>query len=258
MAVSLNNTYGFAKNLSTSLFTERCHDAFFVEFDFFNMTCVKIAISKMLGIGIIAGSMLVKVPQILKIMSSKSAEGISIPSVCMELFAITASLSYSFISGFPFSAWGEGLFLALQTCAIAALSLFFGAGSLKKGSKKGETEGSSAKAALFMAIYSAVLYVLMSGITKVEVLRTMQACNVPLILLGKSIQALANYRRQSTGQLSAATLGLLFVGSLARIFTSIQETGDMVLVVTYMAASLANGVIFAQILYYGRGHAKSE
>ncbi|XP_046401503.1 mannose-P-dolichol utilization defect 1 protein-like [Ischnura elegans] len=257
MVSVMDDASGLLKNLSVSLFKEQCHDAFFVEFDFFNMDCVKIAVSKMLGIGIIAGSMLVKVPQILKIMSNKSAEGISISSVCMELFAITASLAYSFISKFPFSAWGEGLFLALQTCAIAALALFYGSGRSKKSPQK-ETGGSAANALVFVAVYCVMLYVLMSGMTSIEILRGMQASNVPLILLGKSIQAVANYNRQSTGQLSAVTLGLLFVGSLARIFTSIQETGDKVLVVTYMAASTANGVIFAQILYYGRKHVKSE
>src|SRR5688500_7626979 len=64
------------------------------------------------------------------------------------------------------------------------------------------------------------------------------------------IQAVANYRNQSTGQLSAITIFLLFFGAVARIFTSIQETGDMIVVYTYMAASFANGVIAFQVLWY--------
>ena len=43
---------------------------------------------------------------------------------------------------------------------------------------------------------------------------------------------------------------LLFLGSLARIFTSIQETGDTTLIVTFIATSIANGLIFAQVLFY--------
>lgn len=58
--------------------------------------------SKGLGIGIIAGSILVKVPQILKILSSKSAEGINIYGVYLELFAITANFAYSYVMGFTF------------------------------------------------------------------------------------------------------------------------------------------------------------
>lgn len=66
------------------------------------MPCFKSTLSKGLGIGIIAGSILVKVPQILKILSSKSAEGINIFGVCLELFAITANFAYSYVMNFPF------------------------------------------------------------------------------------------------------------------------------------------------------------
>lgn len=41
-----------------------------------------------------------------------------------------------------------------------------------------------------------------------------------------------------------------FAGCLARIFTSIQETGDVLVIVTYVIASLMNGLIFAQMFIY--------
>ena len=64
------------------------------------------------------------------------------------------------------------------------------------------------------------------------------------------IQAVSNYRKGSTGQLSAITVFLLLGGALARIFTSIQETGDMMLIVTYIVSTTANAVIAGQMLYY--------
>lgn len=48
---------------------------------------------------IVAGSLFVKVPQILKILSNKSGAGINIFSVFLELTAITLNLSYSFVKG---------------------------------------------------------------------------------------------------------------------------------------------------------------
>lgn len=68
----------------------------------FAVPCFKASLSKVLGIGIIIGSIMVKVPQILKIMGSKSAEGINIYGVYLELFAITSNFAYSFVMGFPF------------------------------------------------------------------------------------------------------------------------------------------------------------
>lgn len=198
--------------------------------------CFKALLSKGLGLAIIAGSLLVKVPQVLKILKNKSGEGINLISVLLDLTAITFHMSYSFVNGFPFSSWGDNTFLAFQTAAIAALVFYF--------------NGAKAKALSFILFYATFVYVLCSGITPFKVLVTVQSCNIPILLVGKLSQAWTNYKNGSTGQLSAATVFLLFAGSLARIFTSIQETGDKMMIITFCASSFANGVIVAQMLYY--------
>lgn len=173
----------------------------------------------------------------MKILNNKSAEGLSIVSVMLDLMAITFHMSYSFVSGFPFSAWGDSTFLAIQTAAIAALIFFYG-------------HLSSTKAVGFLAIYSSLVYVLVGGMTPKEFLWTAQGFNVPILLTGKLSQAVTNYKNGSTGQLSAATCFMLFFGSLARIFTSIQETGDTMMIITFIASTFANAVIVSQLLYY--------
>lgn len=70
-----------------------------------------------------------------------------------------------------FSAWGEGTFLAIQTAIIAALVLHYGK--------------ASAKAAVFLATYVGIVSALISGYTPTDVLWTMQAINVPIILSAK-------------------------------------------------------------------------
>lgn len=72
------------------------------------------------------------------------------------------------------------------------------------------------------------------------------------------MQAYTNYINGNTGQLSAATCFLLFFGSLARIFTSIQETGDKTMIMMFVCSTLANGVIVAQLLYYWNVDVKSK
>ena len=66
------------------------------------------------------------------------------------------------------------------------------------------------------------------GLIPNDILWYGQAANIPLIVVGKLIQAATNYKNGHTGQLSAITVFLLTLGSLARIFTSIQDTGDKV------------------------------
>ncbi len=66
----------------------------------------------------------------------------------------------------------------------------------------------------------------------------------------QTIQIYSNYSAGSTGQLSAATVLMLLAGSVARIFTSQQETGDRLLVFTYVVAATLNAITAAQVFYY--------
>lgn len=188
--------------------------------------------------------MLVKVPQIVKIWHAKSATGISLFSVLLDLLAITCHMAYSFVSGFPFSSWGDSSFLAIQTSLIAAMVLFY--------------SGLPGLSALFITSFFIVCYVLMGGYTPRELLWSVQGLNIPILLIGKLSQACTNYKNGSTGQLSAITCFMLFFGSLARIFTSVQETGDSMMIMTYLASSFANSVIILQLLYYWNANTESK
>ncbi|XP_076581326.1 mannose-P-dolichol utilization defect 1b [Chaetodon auriga] len=215
---------------------ESCYDEFFLNFNFLDVPCLKIVLSKVLGIGIILGSVMVKLPQILKLMGAKSAEGLSFKSVLLELLAITGTMAYSIINKFPFSAWGEALFLMLQTVTIGVLIQHYG--------------GRTSRGFLFLVVYFGLLVLLLSPVTPVSVVTYMQASNMPAIIISKLIQAASNFRNGHTGQLSAISVFLLFAGSLARIFTSLQETGDSLMAVTFVISSACNCIIALQVLYY--------
>jgi len=219
------------------LMTPQCFESLVVNLDFSNVTCLKLAISKALGLGIVVGSSLVKLPQVLKIAGSGSAEGISFTGVLLELIAITFSGVYSFSNNFPFSAYGESVFLAIQTSAIGLLVLAFSKGRLN--------------AALFGALYAGAVWALMNPVvTPPALLWYGQAANIPMILLGKLIQIMTNFRNGHTGQLSAITCFLLSLGAIARIFTSVQETGDNIVILTYVCSSVVNTIIALQVVLY--------
>ena len=60
------------------LFREDCFEAFFTRFDFSSdPTCMQFFTSKLIGYLIIVGSIVYKVPQIAKILGSKSVKGLS-------------------------------------------------------------------------------------------------------------------------------------------------------------------------------------
>ncbi|KAK3873065.1 hypothetical protein Pcinc_021899 [Petrolisthes cinctipes] len=227
---------GVFRQLCLLILTPACYDEFFVEFNFLHVPCLKAALSKGLGLAIVGGAILVKVPQILKIVGARSGQGISIIGTILELLAIGFNVSYSFVNRYPFSSYGDGVFLLIQTAIIGALVFFYG-GSAKKG------------ILFFITVLSTITF-LCSGSVSLKILWMLQASNIPIVFAGKMVQAVANYKNGSTGQLSAITVTMLFFGSAARIFTSIQETGDQIIILTYMVATVANGTLLAQLIYY--------
>lgn len=110
--------------------------------------------------------------------------------------------------------------------------------------------GETVKGVTFLACYAMVLLALLSPLTPLAVVTLLQASNVPAVVVGKLLQAATNYRNGHTGQLSAITVFMLFGGSLARIFTSVQETGDPLMAGVFVVSSLCNGLIAAQVLFY--------
>ncbi|KAM4676836.1 mannose-P-dolichol utilization defect 1 protein [Discoglossus pictus] len=215
---------------------EKCYDEFFLHLNLLDVFCLKILLSKVLGIGIIAGSVMVKVPQIVKILKAGTAEGLSFQSVLLELLAITGTMVYSITREFPFSSWGETLFLMVQTLIVGFLIQHLG--------------GRTTTGILFLGAYFVLLGILLSPVVPMAIITALQAINMPAVIISRLIQAVTNYRNGHTGQLSVVTVTLLFLGSLARIFTSIQETGDPLMSLTYIVSSTCNGVILSQLIYY--------
>ena len=71
------------------------------------LPCLKLLISKCLGLGIILGGTILKVPQIVKIVRAGKADGVSFLSYLLETAAYAISLAYNYRSGNPFSTYGE-------------------------------------------------------------------------------------------------------------------------------------------------------
>lgn len=104
---------------------------------------------------------------------------------------------------------------------------------------------------LFSLWYGATVFAITTpGLVPEQILWYGQAANIPMIVLGKLIQVVTNFRQGHTGQLSAITIVLLMLGSIARVFTSIQETGDNVVIATYVCSSTINVLLTMQVVYY--------
>jgi len=184
-------------NLALSLLGPHCHKTLLHSFDP-NPPCLSLALSKSLGLFIIAASSVVKIPQLLKLLSSKSPAGVSFSAYLLETTAYIISLAYNKRQGFPFSTYGETALIAAQNVVIAALVLEYG--------------GYRGGAAVFVAGLAGGGYALMSeGVVGGEMLGRLMAGAGVLGVVSKVPQIWTVWREGGTGQLSAFAVGYSFV-----------------------------------------------
>ncbi|XP_063997130.1 mannose-P-dolichol utilization defect 1 protein isoform X1 [Pogoniulus pusillus] len=130
------------------LLPDSCFEELVLRLHLLHVPCLKILLSKALGYAIVAGSVLVKLPQLLKVWGARSGAGLSLPSLGLELLALGGSVSYGWARGFPFSAWGEALFLLLQTLTLLFLIHHFGGHTGQAAAGCGQPQAGPHRAAL--------------------------------------------------------------------------------------------------------------
>jgi mannose-P-dolichol utilization defect 1 len=233
------NLPGPINDVVISLLGAPCHSALLLDLDIVSHPeCVSLAISKALGIAIITAASIVKVPQIIKLVRSQSAEGLSITSYVLETVSYLVTLAYNIRSGFPFSTYGETSFILVQNVIIAVLILTY--------SGKGPIAGA------FVAALGSAVYALMVNDTLVssEQMTTLQAGAGVLSIASKLPQIFAVYAQGGTGQLSAFAVFNYLAGSLSRIFTTLQEVDDKLILYGFIAGFVLNAILAGQMVYY--------
>jgi mannose-P-dolichol utilization defect protein 1 len=175
-----------------SLIGSPCHSALLLDLDVTKEpACTSLAISKALGLGIVGASAVVKVPQILKLVHSRSSAGVSFVSYALETASLLITLSYNVRQQFPFSTFGETALIAVQDVVVGVLVLTFA--------------GKSAAAASFVAVVAASIYALLfdPNLVDAHTLAYLQAGAGVLGVASKVPQIYAIWKEGGTGQLSA-------------------------------------------------------
>lgn len=198
--------------------------------------CLKYTLSKLLGLLIVVLAPLSKLPQIINIVVAGSVEGLNTTAYLMETFGYLVFFVYNYRSGYPFSTYGEVLFIYIQNLVIILLvTVHRGMGVLQS---------------LFAVALIGMLVMAADGIVPMEVLTMIQSTQVLISIMSKVPQIYENFKNGSTGQLSSITVFLFFAGSLARVFTTLQEAPDPILIASVGVAAFFNTVLFAQVIMY--------
>ncbi|KAH9925370.1 mannose-P-dolichol utilization defect 1 protein [Epithele typhae] len=242
MTAITQNLPWFVKDLGVSIVGEKCYRSIVENLNFSDADCLKYCLSKGLGIGIVVGGSIMKVPQLLLIVSARSARGLSLPAYVLETLSYAITLAYSYRNAFPFSTYGENFFLTLQNIVITLLIVHY---NPPPSLASTPAAARATQGALGMAAAAAALVVVPPS-----ALAACQLATLPLSLFSKLPQIRQNHRAQSTGQLSAFAVVAQVVGCLARLFTTAAEVGDPILSAGFALALALNVVLGVQMWQY--------
>lgn len=106
------------------MFPESCYNKY-IAYDWWDMNCLKVSCIRCLGYIIVVLSTIAKVPQIVNIVKAKSTGGLSMTSILVESIGYSLMVGYNMHYNYPFSTYGELVFLLIQNILILSLFLFY-------------------------------------------------------------------------------------------------------------------------------------
>ncbi|KAI9358358.1 hypothetical protein BD770DRAFT_343677 [Pilaira anomala] len=227
----------FIREPAVALVGEECYSSLLENFNFHDMACIKYAISKGLGLGIVVGGSIVKIPQILTILKNQSAQGLSLTSYLLETLSYFITLSYNLRQGNPFSTFGEILFICIQNVIIVSLIFYYGRQLGLLGT-------------VLIGLGSLLYSLNNEQLVPSVMMSSLYAATIPLSLASKVPQIYTNFVNKSTGQLSVFTVVNYFAGSAARVFTTMTELDDTLMLFGNALATTFNAILVLQVILY--------
>ncbi|KZO97151.1 mannose-P-dolichol utilization defect 1 protein [Calocera viscosa TUFC12733] len=238
MSITKRLIPNFLREPAVALIGEECYVSLVEDLNVFDTDCLKYAISKGLGVGLVLGGSIMKLPQLVVIVRARSARGVSLAAYAFETLSYWIITVYSARQGYPFSTYGENFFLGVQNVVITLLIVFFHPRS---------TLAQLAGAAVAIAVGAYLLLQI-----PMSYLAMLQGSTIPLTFLSKVPQIMSNHRLQSTGTLSSFAVFAAVAGTFARLFTTATEVKDPLVFWGYVGAAVLNVIIGVQMVMYWR------
>jgi mannose-P-dolichol utilization defect protein 1 len=210
---------------------------------FLSIPCFSQLISKGLGLAIIAGSCLNKVPIMINMLTSKSAAGISRNSLYGEAIVYANGALYGYLFSYPFTSYGENVSLLIQNIILIIMAWQLSRQS--PSSSRASLEEQVSVIVGFFAYLVAILQFLQK-----DYYYLLLSATWPVMLYARGSQVYETFFVKHTGNLSVVTTSMNLVGSLIRIGTTIQETGDVIVLVGYMMSGALSFIMFIQYWLY--------
>lgn len=192
-------------------------------------------VAKILGYMMGAGSLLLYSPIILKLLNTKKADGFSHETWMFNLIGLTAAVIYPFKKGFPVSTYVEILILCVQSFGILGLLCSY------KDLFGEYTVG--------MGIYLAVTLSLLKFNLPATALGLLQWVAILVCNYAQIPQIMLTFRTKRASW-SPITAIMSMVGNTVRVFTTLQLTGDKLVLSGNLMGLVCNITLLTQCWLY--------
>lgn len=192
------------------------------------------------------------------------------------MFGYSLCLAHSLQRGLAFSAFGEQVFMLVQTAVLVALlyrdapppalrtAVLWGAYAAAAAAylsgahrSKGDEEGAGGSGvgaeALTAPLPRTFLFAPNAGALSPRTVEAGFALSNLVFWYARLPQLWANHRARSTGSLSAASVAMQCAGGAVRVLTTLQAGGGAAMLASYCVSLGLNAAMLAQCVAYGGG-----
>lgn len=210
-----------------------------------NATALK-SLAEALGYLIGAASLLLYTPIAVRILRTKSADGLAVSTWWLKLTSFTCTDVYNIKNGFPIAAFSETFVITLEAAVVLGLVTYY----------QKRIDGTTLLLACAYLILTAWALFSPSNIfpwgPPDEWISFAQIGATVLNASALLPQLKQNFERRASGDYSPVTASLASVGCAVRLFTTIELTdGDPLLLLNYGVALLLNLSVLFQVIYFG-------
>lgn len=228
----------YITDLCRIIIHEKCCDIFLKQHMFRDYECLSLTISRLISIGVISFSSIIKIPQIIQILYHKSGFGLSTTSLYLEITVNVLCICFHYQRHFPFSTYGEAFFILTQNVIISFLVTHF------------DMQYPFLFWDLVMIIEFSFLFSVFKSIASLSLISFLWGLNIPLSLSYKIVQIYDIKKKKCKGELSTISTFLKAIGSLGRVFTTFREINRFSVFILYFLNFTLNALIFLQCLKY--------
>lgn len=194
-------------------------------------------IADLLSLITIASCLVSKVPQIQTVHQLKSATGLSLNGLLMELCSYSVTMLYNFINRYAFLSYMEYPILLIQEYVLVYVVLKYSNLIYKP-------------AYIWSAVYVAIFIGFATAVIPSSVLMMLVPLTTPVGATSKVMQLVAILKSKDAQSVSLITWALSAFTNSTRIYTILLDSGDKMLLANFGISTILSSSVLLAAWYY--------